>query len=402
MNFSNIALVVVAYKKRLSLEKLLDSIKYAEIPQNTDLYISIDGNGHESVIQLVKNFSDPRFNIKIIINKTNLGLKNHIINCANIVKNYDGVILLEDDILIDKFFYNFASHALNFYKTEVKVSGVSLYSMRTNELNNLPFLPIKTNFSNYFAILPSSWGIAFSKEQWSSFVNWYESIPAHEIDSLCLKHLPKKISLWPQSSWKKIYTLYNVLHNYVWVYPYESFATNNGGNESGTHVKKNLNWRQVPIQIQERLGDKYHFCEYDKSAIIYDEYLEQKGLIINKLLNLSDDISVACDFYGLKQKSNLENYNIVITSKRVSNYIESYPLRKKPFELVLTDRSIENANDEIFLTKPDNIIFNKKSSKLNTVKLLNYLTGYEFFSKIFLKDFIKFLLSSTFHRIKKL
>src|SRR5688572_10825284 len=94
------AIVIPAYNRPASLQRLLDSLRKAEIPHEVKLVISIDQGGPAGVKQLAENFAWPFGEKKIILHENHLGLKDHILAAGNLSAEYGSIILLEDDLFV--------------------------------------------------------------------------------------------------------------------------------------------------------------------------------------------------------------------------------------------------------------------------------------------------------------
>ena len=215
----NIAIVVIAYNRHLSLGRLLNTIEKSEFDSKADLIISIEGNATKEVYNEAKNFRPKKLN-KIIINrKERLGLRKHVIACGDLVNDYDGIIILEDDLLVDKYFYLYAVESLFFLQKDSKsIAGIALYSHEYNEYANLPFRAMHNGFVTYPVQIPCSWGQCWTRDQWQGFKNWYNGKSADYLNQL--EGLPDQVKAWPESSWKKYFHGYIVEHGLYFMYPY--------------------------------------------------------------------------------------------------------------------------------------------------------------------------------------
>ena len=102
----DIAIVVVAYNRPDSLNRLLDSLTKVNYEgHNVPLIISIDYSGKDDVYLAAEAFEWKFGEKKIIRHPENLGLKKHVLSCGDLVKDYDAVIILEDDLLVSPGMY---------------------------------------------------------------------------------------------------------------------------------------------------------------------------------------------------------------------------------------------------------------------------------------------------------
>ena len=93
------------------MKRLLNSLVRAEYKDAVKLIISIDGNGTPEVCKYAEQFDWPHGEKDVICHKKNMGLRLHILFCGGLTKQYDGIILLEDDLYVSAWFYQYATEA---------------------------------------------------------------------------------------------------------------------------------------------------------------------------------------------------------------------------------------------------------------------------------------------------
>jgi len=340
----NIPIVIAGYDRAYTLQRLLSSLEKAHYAEPVKLIISIDGGGPDSVIQVAENFDWQYGQKEVITHKENLGLRRHILSCGELSSQYDGIVLLEDDLYVSPWFYKFTVAALDFYKDCIDICGVSLYAYQYNETALFPFKPLNDGSDVYFMQLPCSWGQAWLKEHWVGFSAWY----APNADSSLQDDptLPSNITFWPDTSWKKYFLKYMVGTRKFFVYPRNSHTTNFG--DKGQH-HQGTNVFQVPLVV----GDAgcFRFKAFNECFIKYDVFCELLPDCIRRLSSgtLPDDLSV--DLYGSKRRANMTS-EYLITPKKCRSYINSFGKRMLPSELNIINR-IEG--DAFFLAKTDQL-----------------------------------------------
>ena len=125
----NIGVVIPCYNRVDSLNRLLVSLKDANyLGDDVDLIFSIDYSGINSVQVLAESFQWEFGIKKLILHSNNLGLKQNILSCGDLVDEYDAVIILEDDLYVAKDFYNYAKQAAFYYLNNDNIAGISLFS----------------------------------------------------------------------------------------------------------------------------------------------------------------------------------------------------------------------------------------------------------------------------------
>jgi len=305
-----IAIIIPTYKRPFALSRLLNSIENASYIGNADitLIISVEGQCDPKVIEIAEAFDWSSEKI-IIRHNSRLGLRDHIIFCGDQVEKYDAVIVLEEDLMVSPYYYEYAIQVLNTYDSqEGQIASFSLYSFAINEYASLPFQSIDDGFDNYFIQTCSSWGQIWTRSQWRSFRKWYE----HSKDFAVTKddRLPEQVAGWPDTSWKKYFNKYMVENNLYSVIPRISLTTNFG--DMGEH-HGGTNKYQVPILNSKK---EWSFSKFNESQSVYDVFFEPiLECLVSDINNISSK-EISCDLYGLKHDAFGVKY---IISSRICN-----------------------------------------------------------------------------------
>ncbi|QHT69588.1 glycosyltransferase [Rhodocytophaga rosea] len=322
----SIAIIVIAYNRPNALRRLLSSLESAYFEdKNIPLIISIDKSDSDQVEQVAKEFKWPFGDKRVIVHPENLGLRKHVISCGDLTYEYDNVIMLEDDLFVSPYFYDFTKQANKFYKDYEEISGISLYAYDFNEHTNAPFTPIEDGYDTYFMQIPSSIGQFFTRNQWNGFSNFLKKEDAEINDNDELPDLV--IHRWPSSSWKKYFYKYMVVHKKYFVYPRISFTTNFG--DVGTHFSKTTNNYQVNLLMGKRT---FKFSLLNGSSSIYDNHYEIIPEIIKKSNKELAKFDFVCDLYGLRNKNKVRS-EFMISAKECYKPIMGFALEMSPQEL---------------------------------------------------------------------
>ncbi len=307
---TNIAIVVPTFNRPHCLLRLLNSLANAAYSQNADLYISIDNADQQlETIDVAERFVWKYGTKKTIAREQHLGLKQHILLCADIVNKYDAIIVLEDDLVVSPYFYAYTQQALAYYANEEKVAGISLYSYAVTESGFYPFFPRHDGSDVYFMQVASSWGQCWTKQQWNSFKTWLAEHPELK-DS---RALPEYIKSWGAQSWKKHFIHYLIATDSYFVFPHQSLSTNFG--DPGTNTdRKGL--FQTPLIHGKRA---FQFCALKDSQSTYDAWFEQNDF--QKGIYNAQNTTI--DIYGERALDSV-NTPFLISSKMCSNPIQSY------------------------------------------------------------------------------
>ncbi len=329
----NPAIIVIAYNRPDSLKRLLSSLEKASYTENVSipLVISIDkvktqetGSNSSSdikaaslnkeVISVAENFKWSHGDKKVIVQECNLGLKKHVLKCGGLVSEYENIIVLEDDLYVAASFYEYACDALFFTKDEKRVAGVSLYNHLFNVNVREPFQAIDDGYDNYYLQFASSWGQAFTKEQWEGFSLWLETNDGKELRAT---NMPEFVSSWSDKSWLKYCIKYVIETDKYFIYPRVSYTTN--FSDEGTHESEASTNFQVALAGEKRR--KPFFSNIENSLSVYDAFFENtkiknslKSVIeaarpeVNKAFQSDkkevNETDIEIDLYGYKPVSN--------------------------------------------------------------------------------------------------
>lgn len=326
------AIVIPAFNRAGSLRRLLDSVNEASYPfDDITVVISADGGADKGVIDTAKNFTFHAGRTEVICHEENLGLRSHILRCADLAGKYGSVIILEDDLVVSPAFYRFAVNALEFYDADPRIAGISLYAPRFNETAQLPFEPSISGLPVYFMQLGSSWGQAWTKNQWIEFRKWYSHHDEGVFDGK--PQLPENIRKWPGSSWKKYFNLYLIQEKKYLMYPFHSYSTHTSCGE-GVHIKKSGSLFQVPLHQGGSPLGVIEFPDFEESPVRYDAFMEAEGREVESGSGFSGD-EMELDLYGSKPLELIRQKKYCITSKNGEQPIRTYPLAFRPLELNL-------------------------------------------------------------------
>jgi hypothetical protein len=380
------AIVVIAFNRPRSLERLLFSLRNVKNIQNAKLVISIDNKEPENYVvrDLAEAFDWPYGEKTVIYQEKRLGLKKHVLKCGDLVNEYGSVILLEDDLFVSPYFYEYAVQALEFYDDDDQIGGISLYNPQHEEIRQIPFNTIYDDSDVYFYQFPSSLGQCWTKKQWQSFRNWYE--PGPDISSI---NIHSFISSWPETSWKKYYCAYLIEKNKYFVYPRISLTTN--FNDPGTHLNQLSNHDgQTPLKI---FSSNFRLKKYEDSLAVYDSYSELQPKTVKVFCPSLRNFSFEMDLYGLKELERIDT-PYILTSKPCRKPMFGFARALKPHELNIL-LNLEG-KDFVFCETKDIM-----PRKVNTRERMSefgyyhtsYIEGYKFLLLKYLTNFklFKFL-----------
>lgn len=359
----NPAIVVVAFNRAAPLQRLLNSLSQAIYTNNqVELIISIDKSNDTEVKTIAENFVWKFGAKKIICHDEHLGLKKHILWCGSLTKQYEALIILEDDLLVSPYFYDYATQASQFYKNDSQVAGISLYNYQVAESCFHPFKAIDDGSDVYFMQVASSWGQLFTQQQWQKFETWFaqhSQLPPlpwrGDGGEACV---PNYLQQWSKHSWKKHFIHYLISENRYFVFPRLSLSTNfeeDGVNSSTKNVF------HVPLQLSQK---SYCFQTLSDSKALYDAWFEMQPQCLNHYHEELKKYNYEVDLYGTKEITQ-NSIDYILTTKDAQSPLLSYSAKLFPLE---TNVALNLKGNEIALYLKANNTFNHK--KLN---LKNYL-----------------------------
>lgn len=347
----DLAIVVAAFDRPDSLARLLNSLKNSKYPAEPDieLIISIDYSGENNCKEIAEQFIWEKGKKSVISHSGHLGLKKHILYCGDLVYNFDGIILLEDDLFVSPAFYYYSLQSVKFYQTIESIAGISLYSYERNEFSDLPFSTIKTGEDSFFMKVPSSWGQIFLKSHWLQFKNYLNT----GVSVLEEDFLPDAVIRWPDTSWKKLYFKYMLENDLYFVYPVDSYTSNVG--DKGTHYPSTVSFLKTNLSLKK---DNFFFSEFNNSLNIYDQFMEWEPGKICFPENIKEKWEhIEIDLYGSKPLRKIRK-SLIITSRKASQQENIIPILLHPIQLnLLFDIKSKNYSTHCFyITNIDKIL----------------------------------------------
>lgn len=318
----NPAIVISAYNRPHALQRLLNSIAAAHYESNDiSLIISIDQSEGDSIKTMAGSFDWKHGTKQIISHAEHLGLKRHILFCGALAKEHGAVIVLEDDLMVSLFFYDYARKAYAYYKDEAHIAGISLYNYQVAESCFLPFKAIDDGSEVYFMQVASSWGQLWTKTQWEDFEAWFAKNPELGDDP----SIPGYIRQWGDRSWKKHFIHYLIVTSKYFVFPRLSLSTN--FEDEGTNAATKQVF-QVPLQVTKK---PYEFQKLSESQAIYDAWFELLPACINHVNKDLSRFKYEVDLYGTKEIVSNE-FDYILSSKQADKAEHSFSASLFPLE----------------------------------------------------------------------
>lgn len=275
-------IVLFVYNRPWHTRQTVEALKKNELADKSELFIFSDGWKNDQdktkvleVREYLKTI-DGFKKVHIIERERNYGLADNIIDgVTKIVNEYGKIIVLEDDIVASPYFLKFMNEALERYKDEERVFGVTGYTLPIQK-KGLP--------STYFLRFFACWGWGTYARAW----NLYEKNPDKLINTFT-KEMIKEFDFnnsgmfWSQviankeqkiNTWAIFYYATVFLNKGLFLTPRESFTINIGHDGSGIHCGEtdcfNTNLVQdynikFPDVVEELTIARERYMEYFKS-----------------------------------------------------------------------------------------------------------------------------------------
>lgn len=354
-NKSKVALVVVGYNRLQSIIRLLSSLDKSHYDKNdVPLVISIDASGDEELYDYVKSYKWNHGEKYVIIREHRLGLKEHIFKCGDLTRCFKAIILLEDDLYVSPFFYDYVLQTLSYYQEENAAACIGLYSYASNIYAALPFVPLQTDYDVYGIQATITWGECWNERMWNGFRDWLSHNEPIQWDELDIPDNVKKF----KKAWSKYFTAYLAVTDRYVIAPYKSYTTN--FSEAGEHRSMADNCVQVPLV---RRLEEFKFGSMDH-IMKYDSFFNPVGL--ESYLSVSHE-DLCVDLYSLRPNNRNCRY-LLTTDILPYKCIRRYAMSERPIEANVIDGVI---GDGIFLY---DLSEREKYGKteLNTIQSISY------------------------------
>jgi len=233
---------VFAYNRPNHLVRCLNSLLTNPESSESSLHIFVDGPksdlDEELVEQCVKISQgiDGFKSLKVVVNDENLGLARSIRKgVTSIFKDYDTIIVIEDDLVIASTALSFLNSGLDKYGSSDKVASIQLFQY-----------PVKVELEEpVFLRGADCWGWATWKKNWENVdfdpENLLNQLSQNRNDfnldgSARFYEMLQDLALQAIDSWAICWHASMYLEEKISLYPPKSLCLNTGSDGSGTHA----------------------------------------------------------------------------------------------------------------------------------------------------------------------
>ena len=288
MNYAPI--VVFAYKRVDKISACLDSLKKNIDADKSDVFIFSDGfksdKDKEGVLavraylrELEKNH--PFASLSITEQPSNKGLASSIIaGVTEILKKYENVIVVEDDLVLASDFISYMNNALTYYKDDMRYGSISAYT---------DALPMLKDYPHDVYVLKKGdcWGWATWKNRWEK-ADWdmssFKTYLKDKAKRNEFSHLQYDLEdqLWWQyegssDTWAARW-LFSIYMNDMWtVYPRVTRVINEGLDGSGENcdsTTKVIASNSAPLEDSSSKAIKNQEVNFEK--LLPDNDIQQE------------------------------------------------------------------------------------------------------------------------------
>jgi len=311
MNLAPIVLFV--YNCPWHVRQTLESLSRNLLADQSELFVFADGpkfNASEEdkdKIKEVRNIVKEKEwckSVKLIESEINKGLADSIIQgVTQIVNNYGRVIVLEDDLILSKFFLKYMNEALDFFEKEPRVMHIAGHSF--------PLKGIKQNI--YFLNYVSPIGWATWENRWVYFekdadllISKLNDLPdfnlvnfncgfGNEFYEQLIRNADKRLKTWAVKWHTSIF-----LNGGVTLFPKHSLIDNIGFDNSGEHCgtfkphfskinnKRMPKITDIPVEINKKALESFkkyyrkYYVNKKKTKIIKKIYGRLKSILLGR------------------------------------------------------------------------------------------------------------------------
>jgi len=160
-------IVLFTYNKLDTLKKTVQHLKKNKLARKSNIFIYSDfykTNVDKIYVLKVRKYLREIQGFKkkkIILRNKNYGLAKNIVNgVSEVMKNHSKAIILEDDILVSKYFLDYMNSSLNLYKKKKNIWNISGWNYK---------IKIKSEHDVYFTRTMNCWGWATWKDRWKCY-----------------------------------------------------------------------------------------------------------------------------------------------------------------------------------------------------------------------------------------
>lgn len=396
------ALVLFAFNRPYHTLKTIESLKENNLWDQQHVRVYCDGQkktSHDSEIlkiqqtrEIIKKINGCA-SLTIIERPENIGLFNNIVQgVTETLKEYDRIIVLEDDMLTSRDFLSYHYKALNIYQTSPEIWCNSGY-----------VYPIKPKDQNHTFFLSGAdcWGWSTWKDRWSKIeldgskliqtildqnrLNEFTFNGSYPYDQMLLDTIAKK-----NQSWAILWYASAFVSHGLCSYPPHTLLENIGTDGSGTHstgkssVHGKLNKRNQDLILQQiKSEDPYYRVQFEIyfkrsqpikkwSSRLLSSFQYRSGYYLNKIKRSLSAPTKKYGWFGdYSSWSEAERDASGYDSDLILDKVRDALLKVK-FGMFRFERDSFNFNSEVSPGEAINLISSLSTDKKDTLHVLDF------------------------------
>lgn len=257
MSKNNAPVVVFAFNRDKPLKFVLARLASAEAVLERDIIVYIDGARNKddekkinAVLDVVNNYKATSLrNIAIQKRESNLGCQHNISSAiSEVLSRYGKIIVIEDDVLISRFFLRYMDEALALYEDNKKIWGINGHQcpyMRVPSSYQADVYLSPRNLCTGWATWRDRWDpVDFQIKDWPEFIKNPANIAKLESAGWDIRAMLEKHYIGRLNSWALPCTYYMVKNNLYVVEPKLSLTKNIGFGIESVHCNNvEMAWR---------------------------------------------------------------------------------------------------------------------------------------------------------------
>lgn len=275
-------IVIFTYKRLDALKNLVESLLLNSLASQSNLIIYSDGpknegdlslvDGCREYIKSVNGFSS----VKLICRDDNLGLSRSVISgVSEVLRGYDKIIVLEDDLVVSPHFLKYMNDGLVKYADNDNVISIHGY-----------VYPVKNNLPETFFLRGADcWGWATWRHAWAlinadgkKLLNdLTQTNQLREFDfnnSFNYSGMLKDQIMSKNDSWAILWYASAFLSNKLTLYPGKSLIVNAGNTGFGTH-KNDSKFFDVKLNLDEVILEDIPVVHSKIAAEAFEAYFNE-------------------------------------------------------------------------------------------------------------------------------
>lgn len=260
-------IVLFVYNRPHLTLRTLQSLSLNDWANESELIIYADGPKNNASARQIESIKEVRKvirskqwckNVSFVESEHNKGLANSIINgVSEVINQYGSIIVIEDDVVLSRYFLRFMNEGLEKYEDEPRVLSLGSWNYYHHDA------PADT----YFIRLPDTIAWATWKRAWMHFESdahkLYQQLQKRDLmhafnlnGNFGYEHMLKQQLEGKVNSWAIRLTATAFIHNTLTLYPSRSLSKHIGFGSDSTHVKsadynRDLALAESPIQLED-------------------------------------------------------------------------------------------------------------------------------------------------------